>query len=90
MIVKIHHIDFKHIVSGMSSVSPNCVGNIKSMTGNISFIIYLRVSYFFHSRISIIILSYIWTFKFVNDPKHLCVPAYLFQFFLKKGNLACV
>lgn len=78
MIVKIYYIDFKYIVSGMLFVFLNCVGNIKSMIGNISFIIYLRVFYFFYFRILIIILFYIWIFKFVNDFKYFCVLVYFF------------
>lgn len=67
MIVKIYYIDFKYIVSGMLFVFFDCVGNIKGMIGNISFIIYLRVFYFFYFRIFIMILFNIWIFKFVND-----------------------
>lgn len=58
------HINFKHIESDMSSVSPDHNGKIRGKKGNISFIIYLKVSSFFYSKMSSIILSSIWTFIF--------------------------
>lgn len=48
----------------MSSVSPDHDGKIRGKKGNISFIIYLKVSSFFYSKMSSIILSSIWTFIF--------------------------
>lgn len=61
------HINFKHIESDMSSVSPDHNGKIRGKKGNISFIIYLKVSSFLYSKMSSIIcpvfelLYFLWS-----------------------------